>query len=202
MCRAPGIPVGLIPTRAGIPPTSSMIRTQENARRNNNKLPWYYIGVASDPPVDLFDRRLEWEALSRWALDPTPGLQVAVVWGRRRQGKSYLLRRLCAATGGLYHQAIEHATPQSLDELGARVGEHLGVGRLAFADWDEAISSLARLAPRTHAAARRLRSWNRSARWLGGHRSGCGSPRRVPLPHARGIRAPIGDPARRRPFPR
>ncbi len=128
-----------------------MIRTQENARRNNNKLPWYYIGVASDPPVDLFDRRLEWEALSRWALDPTPGLQVAVVWGRRRQGKSYLLRRLCAATAGLYHQAIEHATPQSLDELGARVGEHLGVGRLAFADWDEAISSLARLAPRTHA---------------------------------------------------
>lgn len=108
--------------------------------------------MAVKPPDDLFDRENEWNSLVRWATDPQPGMQVAVVWGRRRQGKSYLLRRLCVATEGLYYQAIEHATPQSLNELGSRVGDHLGVGRLAFADWDEALGALARLAPRWNAA--------------------------------------------------
>jgi uncharacterized protein len=103
-------------------------------------------------PSDLFDRQHEWDSLVGWATDPRPGVQVAVVWGRRRQGKSYLLRRLCGATGGLYYQAIEQATPQSLKELGSRVGDHLGVGRLAFADWDEAVGALARLTPRRNEA--------------------------------------------------
>lgn len=104
--------------------------------------------MAIKPPGDLYDRNSEWSSLASWATDERPGMQVAVVWGRRRQGKSYLLRRLCAATQGLYYQAVQRTTPQSLSELGTRVGNHLGVGRLAFRDWDEALGALARLGAR------------------------------------------------------
>jgi AAA+ ATPase superfamily predicted ATPase len=100
-------------------------------------------------PADLFDREQEWAELSAFVSDPTPGLRIAIVYGRRRQGKSYPLRRLAAATGGFYYQALEHEPTQALAELGERLGAHLGVGRLALANWDEAVSSLGRLAPRT-----------------------------------------------------
>ncbi|HVC13231.1 MAG TPA: hypothetical protein VND62_00050 [Acidimicrobiales bacterium] len=104
--------------------------------------------MAFQPPSDLYDRESEWASLVSWATDPRPGMQVAVIWGRRRQGKSYLLRRLSNATHGLYYQAVQRTTPQSLGELGARLGDHLGVGRLAFRDWDEALSALAQLGVR------------------------------------------------------
>jgi hypothetical protein len=45
-------------------------------------------------------------------------LRIAVVYGRRRQGKSYLLRRLTGAVGGLYHLATEQAEPVSLRRFG------------------------------------------------------------------------------------
>lgn len=99
-------------------------------------------------PADLFDREEEWAALSAFVSDPAPGLRIGIVYGRRRQGKSYPLRRLASATGGFYYQALEHEPSQALAELGERLGTHLGVGRLALADWDEAISVLGRLAPR------------------------------------------------------
>jgi hypothetical protein len=99
-------------------------------------------------PADLFDREREWSELSGFVCDPAPGLRIGIVYGRRRQGKSYPLRRLAAATGGFYYQALEHEPAQALAELGDRLGAHLGVGRLAFSGWDEAISSLGRLAPR------------------------------------------------------
>ncbi len=105
-------------------------------------------------PADLFDREREWAELSAFVSDPTPGLRIGIVYGRRRQGKSYPLRRLAAATGGFYYQALEHEPAQALAELGERLGAHLGVGRLALADWDEAISSLGRLAPRSGAVLR------------------------------------------------
>ena len=99
-------------------------------------------------PPDLFDRQQEWAELSAFVSDPTPGLRIGIVYGRRRQGKSYPLRRLAAATGGFYYQALEHEPAQTLTELGDHLGTHLRVGRLAFADWDEVVSSLRRLAPR------------------------------------------------------
>jgi uncharacterized protein len=47
-----------------------------------------------DKPADVFDRDAEWADLADFVLSPMPGLRIAVVYGRRRQGKSYLLRRL------------------------------------------------------------------------------------------------------------
>lgn len=96
-------------------------------------------------PADLFDREHEWADLSAFVSDPAPGLRLGVVYGRRRQGKSFLLRRLAAATGGFYYQALEHEPAQALVDLGERVGGHLGVGRLAFATWDEALAGIRRL---------------------------------------------------------
>ena len=71
-----------------------------------------------DKPTDVFDRDAEWADLAAFALSPLPGLRIAVVYGRRRQGKSYLLRRLTGAVGGLYHLATEQAEPVSLRRFG------------------------------------------------------------------------------------
>jgi uncharacterized protein len=92
-------------------------------------------------PVDVFDRDTEWAELADFVLSPLPGLRIAVVYGRRRQGKSYLLRRLVDAVGGLYHLATEQAEPVSLrrfgDSLAAWTG--LSAGSFGFGDWERAL---------------------------------------------------------------
>jgi AAA+ ATPase superfamily predicted ATPase len=67
-----------------------------------------------DKPGDVFDRDDEWADLADFVGSPLPGMRLAVVYGRRRQGKSYVLRRLAEACGGLYHLATEQAEPVSL----------------------------------------------------------------------------------------
>ena len=54
-------------------------------------------------------------------------LRVGVVWGRRRQGKSFLLRRLARAVGGLYHQAHQVGRTAALTRFSAVVGNRLGL---------------------------------------------------------------------------
>jgi len=67
-----------------------------------------------------------------------------LVRGRRRQGKSFLLRRLAAVTGGFYYQALEEERSQALVGFGAALGRHLGVpgGQLRFDDWDTALRGI------------------------------------------------------------
>lgn len=72
---------------------------------------------------------------------PTLGL----VYGRRRIGKSTLLVGRVAAHDGFYFEATRVETSVQLERLGAALGEHLGVGRLALRDWEEAVSTLVRL---------------------------------------------------------
>lgn len=91
-------------------------------------------------PADPFDREQEWGELSEFVSDPAPGLRLGMIYGRRRQGESYPLRRLAAAIGGIYYQALEHETTQAL------------------ADWDEAVSSLRQRAPRMVGGACHRRS--------------------------------------------
>jgi uncharacterized protein len=98
-----------------------------------------------DKPADVFDREAEWADLADFVLSPLPGLRIAVVYGRRRQGKSYLLRRLTDAVGGLYHLATEQAEPVSRrrfgDSLAAWAG--LSAGSFGFADWERALRTAA-----------------------------------------------------------
>lgn len=98
-------------------------------------------------PEDVFDREPEWGDLSAFALSRGDGLRVAVVHGRRRQGKSYLLRRLAAATGGFYHQALEEEAAPALQRFGEALGawSRAPGGRLAFTDWSAAIDAVADL---------------------------------------------------------
>lgn len=59
-------------------------------------------------PDDIIDRDAEWKILNRFAkTSPSgrPGSSVAAWTGRRRAGKSYLLRRFTKATDGFYFQA-------------------------------------------------------------------------------------------------
>jgi uncharacterized protein len=102
-------------------------------------------GTTLDKPADVFDRDAEWADLADFALSPLPGLRIAVVYGRRRQGKSYLLRRLTGAVGGLYHLATEQAEPVSLrrfgDSLAAWAG--LSAGVFGFGGWEQALRTAA-----------------------------------------------------------
>src|SRR5947209_14992679 len=95
----------------------------------------------SDKPADVFGRDAEWADLADFAVSPLPGLRIAVVYGRRRQGKSYLLRRLAEACGGLYHLATEQAEAVSLRRFADAVAEwqHLPAGALGFRDWEHAL---------------------------------------------------------------
>lgn len=92
-------------------------------------------------PDDLFDRVQEWADLSSFATATSPGLRIGIVSGRRRQGKSYLLRRLVVACSGLYHQAQEVERAQALSRFAddAAAGLGLPTGALQFANWDDAL---------------------------------------------------------------
>lgn len=94
-----------------------------------------------ESPADLFDRSREWEDLARFVDSGQPGLRIGVVYGRRRIGKSFLLRRLCRGTDGLYHQAQEVGRPHALSRFADLVATRLGLSgaALRFADWEVAL---------------------------------------------------------------
>ena len=102
-------------------------------------------------PPDLFDRVSEWQDLSTFATRPGTGIQLALVRGRRRQGKSFMLRRLVEAAGGFYFQAVEEERSQALASLGSALGQHLQVpgGRLALENWDAALRAVSDLPSQT-----------------------------------------------------
>jgi AAA+ ATPase superfamily predicted ATPase len=94
-------------------------------------------------PSDMFDRDVEWMELTAFACDARPGATLGVVSGRRRQGKTFLLRALSQATGGFYFAADEATDGDSLHQLGAAVGAYLNLpSGLRFGDWHEAIDAL------------------------------------------------------------
>src|ERR1700760_5071601 len=92
-------------------------------------------------PTDVFDRNAEWADLADFVSSPLPGLRIAVVYGRRRQGKSYLLRRLAERVGGLYHLATEQAEPVSRRRFGESLAAWAGLstGAFGFGDWEQAL---------------------------------------------------------------
>lgn len=95
------------------------------------------------PPADMFDRRSEWEALTAFASDETPGVTLGVVSGRRRQGKSYLLESLCEAGEGFYYEATEATAEESLRSLADELAAYSGSAvppRLTT--WEQALDAL------------------------------------------------------------
>lgn len=91
-------------------------------------------------PAHIFDRDREWAALMGFAADPADEMRLAVVSGRRRRGKTFLLQALADVCGGFYFVAVESTSADALRQFGTAVASYLGVpGTLAFAHWDEAI---------------------------------------------------------------
>lgn len=99
--------------------------------------------AALDKPVEMFDRDYEWGALTDFATDSSSGAMLGVVSGRRRQGKTFLLRALCQAAGGFYFAAEEATDGESLRRLGEVLADYLDTpGPMAFADWHAAVDAL------------------------------------------------------------
>lgn len=84
-------------------------------------------------------------ALTDFIEAPVERALLGLVYGRRRIGKSTLLVAESRARSGFYYEATRVETPVQLERLGTALGEHLGVGRLAFENWGEALDGLLRL---------------------------------------------------------
>ncbi len=98
-------------------------------------------------PADVFDREEEWSDLEGFASSQLAGLRIAVVYGRRRHGKSYLLRRLAEASHGLYHLATEQTETISLRRFADALCafQKLPEGSLSFDGWEAALNAAAGL---------------------------------------------------------
>lgn len=73
-------------------------------------------------PELLFDRDREWSDLAEFVTGPGGGLRLGIVYGRRRTGKSYLLRRVVDEFGGLYHLALREGRRMALARFGDAIG--------------------------------------------------------------------------------
>ena len=70
---------------------------------------------------------------------------LALVYGRRRIGKSTMLVSLVEERRGFYWEATRGETAIHLARLGEALGEHLGVGRISLDSWEEAFGRLLEL---------------------------------------------------------
>lgn len=93
-------------------------------------------------PPELVDREREWKTLARFAQRRQ---RLAVVYGPRRVGKSFLLDAVCEAAGGYRYQAIAGVAATQLADFGRELGEWLGAGPLQLEGWADALDRLARL---------------------------------------------------------
>ncbi len=94
-------------------------------------------------PLEVFDRDYEWSSLTEFATNVRAGAQLGIVSGRRRQGKTFLLRALCRAVEGFYFAAEEAAEGESLRRAGATLGDYLGApAPLQLDDWHAVVDAL------------------------------------------------------------
>lgn len=94
-----------------------------------------------EKPADIYDRVHEWRDLAGFVQEDAPGLRIAIVRGRRRHGKSFLLEHLCRTGDGIYTLALRQSRTMALarfsHSLQAAVGH--GIGR--FDDWVQALDT-------------------------------------------------------------
>jgi uncharacterized protein len=98
-------------------------------------------------PAEMFDRDFEWSELVRFATYAESRATLGIVSGRRRQGKTFLLDAISRATGGFMFTATETTEADALGQFGQALARHLDEPTpFRFADWDEAIGRLMRIA--------------------------------------------------------
>ena len=102
------------------------------------------MGERWEKPARLLDREREWRMLHDFVEDPAPSLRIAIMSGRRRNGKSFLLEALTEAAGGLYLSAVqEEGRVLSLQRFSEAVAAHAGVPAraLRLGGWEEVLST-------------------------------------------------------------
>jgi uncharacterized protein len=99
-------------------------------------------------PAWVFDRDFEWDVLSRFAATGSARVRLGIVSGRRRQGKTFLLRALAEATGAFYFAAAEVTAADSLREFGAALAAHARAkAPFALTGWADALRVLSEAVP-------------------------------------------------------
>lgn len=99
-------------------------------------------------PAVLHDRDQQWTTLADFATSTATGARLALVYGRRRQGKTLLLDLLARQTGGLIFTGLPQAGPMNLRRLARAYAEHTAGPTPAFPDWEQALDHLLRLGER------------------------------------------------------
>ncbi len=100
-------------------------------------------------PAALFDRETEWKDLTRFVSGPEGMPSIGLVYGRRRQGKSFMLDHLRRAAGGFGYQALEETRVAALAGLFGATAAFAGFPAPAgsrFENWSTAFQSLAQAA--------------------------------------------------------
>lgn len=91
----------------------------------------------------MFDRDHEWRSLDRFVGTTKEGTTLGLVYGRRRQGKTFLLESLAEARRGFYFPALRQSAAQNLERLADAYGSFTdSPAGVAFASWDDAIRAL------------------------------------------------------------
>lgn len=102
-----------------------------------------------DKPAELLERDREWQALAQFAANPALGASLGLVYGRRRQGKTFMLELLSLAANGFMFTASQLYGPENLRALSEAYRAYAGIeDPVRFADWREAIDALLRLGER------------------------------------------------------
>lgn len=102
-----------------------------------------------EKPARLFGRDVEWRELSGFATATSEGASLALVYGRRRQGKTLMLELLARQTRGFLFAATQQSEAQNLADFGAAYADFLGIRQpVAFGGWPEALGELLRLGER------------------------------------------------------
>ena len=99
-------------------------------------------------PAGLFDREREWRELSEFTTASGPENRLAIVLGRRRQGKSMLVRYAVEATGGFYFECAQQSSAQNLADFSRAWARQTGAEGLSFESWGRAVEHLAGLKAR------------------------------------------------------
>jgi uncharacterized protein len=108
-------------------------------------------------PKVVFGRDVEWGQLDEFHRSARVGHRLAIVYGRRRQGKTLLLRAMVKETNGFYWQARQQSSAQNLASFEVALGEAAGAPTgLRLAGWDDALSTLLRVMASRPADAGRL----------------------------------------------
>ncbi|WP_117208047.1 AAA family ATPase [Allorhizocola rhizosphaerae] len=98
-------------------------------------------------PSELLERDSEWKTLVNFATKPDLGATLGLLYGRRRQGKTFMLELLSEATNGFMFTAAQRYGPANLRTLSHAYQAYTDtVG--AFTDWQAAVDGLLRLGER------------------------------------------------------